>query len=136
MTGSIDVPEHLDTNISRNPGTANNDQQTTDAAEEHEHQTQGHEQAEVEALERKRVKNRKKNLGRKANKKAQKAEQQEGEAAESHLADRLAENFDLKSSDTVVDDSGLIEGVNAWTIQTWVRKSGGKEDSGEGNEAE
>ncbi|KAG9602026.1 hypothetical protein KCU77_g2564, partial [Aureobasidium melanogenum] len=127
-----DVPQHSGTNIVSNSSTTTNNQQNASATEEGEQQTQTTDNAD--AFERKRAKNRKKNQNRKANKKAQKAEQQEEEAAEAHLADRLAENYTLKSSDTVVDDSGLIEGVNAWTIQTWIRKSDGKEASEEGDE--
>lgn len=128
------IPQVVDATIVSGSSTTTNDQQNTGAGEEDEHQTEGHDQAEVEALERKKAKNRKKNQKRKVNKKAQKAEQQEKESAESHLADRLAETYTLESSDTFVDDSGLIEGVNAWTIRTYVRKSGGEEDSGEGDE--
>ncbi|KAH0138186.1 hypothetical protein KCU67_g15536, partial [Aureobasidium melanogenum] len=128
------VPQAVDATIISGSSTTNYDQQNTEAAEEDERQTQEHDQAEVEASERKKANNRKKNQNRKANKKAQKAEQQEEEAAEALLADRLAENYNLKSSDTVVDDSGLIEGVNAWTIRTYVRKPDGEEGSKEDDE--
>ncbi|CAD0089629.1 unnamed protein product [Aureobasidium mustum] len=107
------IPQVVDATIVSGSSTTTNDQQNIGVGEEDEHQTEGHDQAEVEALERKKAKNRKKNQKRKVNKKAQKAGQQEEEASESHLADHLAENYTLESSDTVVDDSGLIEGVNA-----------------------
>lgn len=126
------ISQAVDATIIRGSSTTTN--QNTAAAEEDERQTQGHDQAEVEASERKKAKNRKKNQNRKANKKAQKAEQQEEEAAEAYLEERLAENYNLKSSDSVVDDSGLIEGINAWIIRTYVRKSDGEEDSRESDE--
>ncbi|KAG9987679.1 hypothetical protein KCU78_g20330, partial [Aureobasidium melanogenum] len=128
------IPQAVDATIISGSRTTTNNQQNTEAAEEDERRTQGHDQAEVEASERKKAKNRKKNHNRKANKKAQKAEQQEKEAAGPNLADHLAENYNLESSDTVVDDSGLIAGVNAWTIRTYVRKPDGEEGSKEDDE--
>ncbi|KAH0191279.1 hypothetical protein KCU99_g6826, partial [Aureobasidium melanogenum] len=128
------IPQAVDATIISGSSTTTDNQQNTGTAEEEERQTLGHDQAEVEASERKKAKNRKKNHNRKANKKAQKTEQQEKEAAEPNLADHLAENYNLKSSDTVADDSGLIEGVNAWTIRTYVRKSDGEKDSQESDE--
>ncbi|KAG9853441.1 hypothetical protein KCU98_g3133, partial [Aureobasidium melanogenum] len=131
---SKDIPQAVDATIISGSSTTTNNQQTSKTSEEDERQTEGHDQAEVEASERKKAKNRKKNQNRKANRKAQKAEQQEEKDAEAHLADRLAENYNLKSSDTVVDDSGLIAGVNAWTIRTYVRKPDGEEGSKEDDE--
>ncbi|KAH0349173.1 hypothetical protein KCU81_g3073, partial [Aureobasidium melanogenum] len=119
----------VDANIISGSSATTNNQQTTETTASGGQQTQAANDAEAEALERKRAKNRKKNQNRKANKKAQKAEQQEGRAANSNIAGRLAENFTLKSSDTFVNDSGLIEGVNAWTIQSWVRKSDDEKES-------
>ncbi|KAG9657200.1 hypothetical protein KCU95_g10768, partial [Aureobasidium melanogenum] len=128
------IPQAVDATIISGSSTTTNNQQTSKTSEEDERQTEGHDQAEVEASERKKAKNRKKNQNRKANRKAQKAEQQEEKDAEAHLADRLAENYNLKSSDTVVDDSGLIADVNAWTIRTYVRKPDGEEGSKEDDE--
>ncbi|KAG9565583.1 hypothetical protein KCU71_g5192, partial [Aureobasidium melanogenum] len=124
----------VDANIISGSSTTTNNQQNTETTESGGHRAQAANDAEAEALERKRAKNRKKNQNRKANKKAQKADQQEEGAANSNIAGRLAGNFTLKSSDTFVNDSGLIEGVNAWTIQSWVRKSDGEKESKEGEE--